>query len=305
MAYSRGLEHPSAIGFAAINLWMITSSRRTKANMEILPTPISAVSLLSSPHFGRVFSENVRIKINGDAYAIELSSGGQLINLTNFNNNSFRAERYGWVVRPDRDTNGVLTEAIVHLHGLQHDFFSVSLISHERGLLTLRHNTVDKNIGWLDIGAYLEDAYRIDRWLSRINDDLARFEASCTDIDLGSVRKAKSATYMGIAESVVDALLPGGLSTARSRSFINGRDVFESREMYDAFIAFSIAVRFADFAFESGKGCRHYVTQNLAQFPEGRFDQELALRFINRRGKVCTVSKFQSFIQWYSFSCRL
>jgi len=266
------------------------------------PYPISAVSLLSSPHFGRLFSEKVRIKINADTYVVELSSTGQRITI---DTNSTRAETYGWVVGPPGDTDGVLGEAIVHLHGLQQDFFSVSFVSHDRGLLTLRHNTIDKNIGWFDIGMYLKDAYRIDQWLARINEDFAKFEASNATSDLEDICEAKIATYSAASELVVDTLIPGGLAKMKARNFVSGRDVFESREKYEAFIAFSIAVRFADFGFESSQSCRNYVAENLSRFPKGRFDERLALRFLNRRNTACTVKKLGSSIQWYSFSCRM
>jgi hypothetical protein len=259
-------------------------------------------ALLSSPHFGRVFTANVRIRPTGETLTVELKSTGQTIS---FNSNSLRAEAYRWIKPPKTETDGTLTEAIVHLSGLQHDFFHISFISYEGGMLALEHNTQDYNVGYSDLAAYLEDAYRVDRRLEGIECDLALFDKR----KLGkgeAIRRAKEFAYLTTVESIVEAIAGARLSGNTSRNWFNGSDLFNSEEDFVAYIAFSLAVRFADFAFESYGTVRHYVRQQLDQFGSTAFRTDRALRYISKRGTLCRIqNKCSGFTPWYSFTCLL
>ncbi|HWF90622.1 MAG TPA: hypothetical protein VN659_17390, partial [Pyrinomonadaceae bacterium] len=98
------------------------------------PYPLDAFQLLSSPHFGRLFTAEVTLIPKGESVTVKFRDTNQTLDLPS---NSQRARTYGWIRLPEKEVAGRLTEAVVHLHGLDHDFFSVSFISHERGLVTL------------------------------------------------------------------------------------------------------------------------------------------------------------------------
>lgn len=266
------------------------------------PYPLDAHQLLSSPHFGRLFTADVKIAPKGESADITFRATNQTVESPA--NVSPRAQRYGWIRYPENEVEGRLTEAITHLHGLRHEFFNVSFISHERGILTLSHNTRDVNIGYGVLGLYLQDAYRIDQWLSRIDLELRTFAKKefkhTTEVSL-----AKEKAYRDGISSAVRAVLPAEVDERRSASWINGRNIFNTEEEMMAYIAFSLAVRLGDFSFESKADLHSTVKRSLGRFPSGVFNEKKALRFISSREQVCCVQRFNRRVVWWSFSCLL
>lgn len=263
---------------------------------------LSAYQLLSSPHFGRLFTENVTIVPKGELMRVIFRSTNQVLDF--LPSNSMRAQAYDWLRRPSNEVEGRLTEAIVHLHGLRHDFFHVSFISHERGLLTLQHNTIDYNIGYGDLASYLQDSYRIDQWLSRINVELAAFEIEEFK-QTAEVRLAKKEIYWSGVTVAVDAVLPAEAAGRRPSYWVSGRDIFATEAELTAYAAFSLAVRLGDFSFESRAGLYSTVKRNLEHFQEGAVNRKIALRFVSSREPVCCVQRFAGRVNWWSFSCLL
>lgn len=134
-----------------------------------------------------------------------------------------RAEAYRWLRHPTTVKKGRLIESIAHLHGLRHDFFQVSLVSHERGLSTITHNTDDYNVGHSYLALYLQDACRVDDCLEQIDRDLATFSKASFS-GLTHVRSAKRFAYEPAVSATVDALFKDRLERPRPH-WTCGRDV--------------------------------------------------------------------------------
>jgi len=264
-------------------------------------SPIVGFALLSSPHFGRIFTEEVTIRPEGEVFAVQLKSTGQTVELKS---NSLRADVYRWIIHPDKETDGILTEAIVHLHGLDHDYFRVSLISHPKGLLVLEHNTDDYNIGHFDLALYLNNSYRADRCLQRIEEYLIAFEKRNFS-GRAKVRRAKESVFREQTESVIKAIGGDHAQGKCLGGWLNGRDMFESEADFIAYIAFSLAVRFGDFAFESHRSARSLIDRQLSRFSPCSFNRAKALRFLSRRQGCCRVLTTPRYTPWYTFTCML
>ncbi len=265
------------------------------------PSPLTGDQLLASPHFGRVFTADVTIEPDKNGPKVVFrATGQQFVSLSSV---SPRAA-YGWIRWPETPVPGRLVEAIAHLHGLEHDFFRISLVSHENGLAALTHDTTVRNIGYYDLGDYLKNAYRIDEWLARIERDVEAFEraefACASHVD-----SAKEIAYREHVSGIVTRLSATDARTGHVMAWVNGRSFFATTAELIGYVALSLAARLGDFAFEYRGDLVRIVRDNLRRLPIGVVESKHALRFISHGRGLCSVQQYRGRKLWWSFNCLL
>jgi hypothetical protein len=200
---------------------------RYAASPGPLPFPIDAISLLLAMDAVKFGSFNVTLRRENDSWYVEFDEHNLRLPLSGFGTESPRAGFYHWTIEPNDGQRARLVE-VLFLH--RGDFFHVSFLDCERGLLYLWHSTDDYNIGYRNIAVYLEEPHRIDRLLGALKADVQALEqGSLGRTDQLATRSLVKQLYRKGEESLLTDLGLKPHTHWRNKGLIRIKDIFDVR----------------------------------------------------------------------------
>ena len=264
-------------------------------------SPISSHELTYAANFVKLFECDATISTNASGTPEVALPTGRVYSPEALGQCSPRAQRYGWLKTPAQPTKGRLVDGVFEL---DREYHRVVFVDWNRGLVTLTHNTDDKNIGWQHIGGYFKTAYRIDSCLSEIERRFVNY-ASLQVRFVADLNLALSTVYLGRIRQEGHNLGISRMMRDRGDSCSNIFDIFDSATAVNSYVALSLLVRIYDFMRESATSLNAAIDKYAPRFDPEPVDVKLMKRWVTCPEPHCYVQQFQGGPMWSSFGCYL
>ncbi|HWC95907.1 MAG TPA: hypothetical protein VG456_04140 [Candidatus Sulfopaludibacter sp.] len=267
---------------------------RRPTSPETLPTPVDALSLLLSMDAVKFGNFPVHLKLEGGEWSVDFDEYNLRLPLAGFGTQSPRAKLHGWLVDPLDNQEARLAEVIFLL---KDDFFHVTFIDCDRGLLFLWHTTNDYNVGYYNVADYLKEPNRVDRLLGML-----KAETAVSEQELFS--RAERTAILGRVTKLYrggeDTLLSEVAANSGSSGLLRVKDLFQTESEFASFVAFSLIQPIFAGTAESRASLLEKIAEYTPRFEGSSVDPAKVRRFVTRSSPWVRVPVVQREKIWSS-----
>jgi len=242
-----------------------------------MPMPVDAFQVLhamDAVKFGRV---PATLEGEPENYTLRLDGMDEAIPLKSLGSNSMRAELYGWIKPPPLDRAVCLKEILFFF---DHRLFHVTTVDFPHGTTWLTHDTADYNMGYPQVGAYLQSSFEIDTILDACREE-ARRHAVAWEPPKDTLQHIAD-TYFAPSQDIQDSI--GKRHNARPL------DLFTSDREANAFLAYSLIQPILSHADEYERTVHNRVDTLISNFLPIELDPSKVKSF-TRKGAPFSFSK--------------